>query len=293
MSSDMIQFSVMVPCYNEYDSIIDTIESITETLKEYAAFEIIVVNDGSSDGSGDLLDQEKHRFENLTVIHHDQNRGYGASLKTAIRRARGERIVITDADGTYPIEDIPKLLALADDHDMVVGARVGAKVKYPLIRKIPKLFLVRYASWIAGRKIPDMNSGLRVFKREIALQFMHMYPDGFSFTTTITLAHLTNSYTVHFEPIGYEKRVGKSKIQPVRDTLRFVHLIMRMGMYFAPLRVFSPLILILSASFIGSVTYDIVELNNLTDKSLILLMFTLNTSLFALLADMVDKRSPR
>lgn len=288
-----LEFSVIIPCFNERDSIVNTVESIMGTLGRYDSFEVVVVNDGSTDGSCELLKDIESTMDRLVVIHHDVNRGYGASLKTAIRRARGERIVITDADGTYPIEDIPKLLDLAGSHDMVVGARVGAKVKYPLIRKIPKLFLVKYASWIAGRKIPDMNSGLRVFKREIALQFMHMYPDGFSFTTTITLAHLTNSYTVHFEPIGYEKRVGKSKIQPVRDTLRFVHLIMRMGMYFAPLRVFSPLILLLSASFVGSVTYDIVELNNLTDKSLILLMFTLNTSLFALLADMVDKRSPR
>lgn len=288
-----LEFSVIIPCFNERDSIVNTVESLMGTLTRYDSFEVVVVNDGSTDGSCELLKEIESTMDRLVVIHHDVNRGYGASLKTAIRRARGERIVITDADGTYPIEDIPQLLDLAGSHDMVVGARVGAKVKYPLIRKIPKLFLVKYASWIAGRKIPDMNSGLRVFKREIALQFMHMYPDGFSFTTTITLAHLTNSYTVHFEPIGYEKRVGKSKIQPVRDTLRFVHLIMRMGMYFAPLRVFSPLILILSASFVGSVTYDIVELNNLTDKSLILLMFTLNTSLFALLADMVDKRSPR
>ena len=174
---------------------------------------------------------------------------------------------------------------------MVVGSRTSQNVTYPLIRKIPKMFLVRYVSWLAGQEIPDMNSGLRAFKRTIAEKFLNILPNGFSFTTTITLSMIRNNYDVQFIPIDYYPRIGKSKIRPIKDTLRFIELIVRTGMYFAPLRVFLPLVLLLLISFFGSFFYDLFILKDLTEKTLILLMFTLNTALFALLADMIDKRS--
>lgn len=120
------------------------------------------------------------------MIHLAQNSGYGA-LKAGIRRARGELVAITDADGTYPHAELPALIALASDADMVVGARTGEGVQYPWLRRIPKLFLRRWLELLAGQRIPDMNSGMRVFRRELALRFLQLLPDGFSFTSTITL----------------------------------------------------------------------------------------------------------
>ena len=144
---------------------------------------------------------------------------------------------------------------------------------------------------IANQPIPDLNSGLRVFKRSLAEKYLRIFPDGFSFTTTITLALLTNNYRVVFEPIDYFERVGTSKIRPIRDTLNFIALIARAGTYFAPLRVFGPVIVIAGLFTLISLCYDLFVLRNLTDKSVILLMLTMNASMFALLADMLDKRS--
>ena len=174
---------------------------------------------------------------------------------------------------------------------MVVGARTGDDVTYPLIRKIPKAFLKAYASWIARQPIPDINSGLRVFRRDLAESYLHFLPGGFSFTTTITLAMLTSYRKVLFVPIDYHPRIGKSKIKPIRDTLNFVQLIARTGMYFAPVRVLLPIIGLAALGTLISFGYDLLVEKNLTDKTVMLFMLTLNSGMFALLADMIDKRS--
>lgn len=285
------QFTVIIPCYNEEDAILDTIQSLRSSLQYIEPYELIVVDDGSDDRSAEILRSAAEKDPDLHIITHIRNRGYGAALKTGIRRASSDFIVITDADGTYPNKRIGELFERAKNADMVVGARTANDVTYPITRKISKIFLQKYASWLAGQKIPDMNSGLRVFHRSVAERFLNILPDGFSFTTTITLAMLRNNYEVEFIPIEYYPRIGKSKIRPIKDTLRFIELILRTGMYFAPLRVFLPIVCILSLSFLASFFYDFFILHNLTDKTLILLMFTLNTALFALLGDMIDKRS--
>ena len=148
-------------------------------------------------------------------------------------------------------------MQLARQADMVVGARVGADVVYPLIRKIPKAFLRIYASWLSGREIPDLNSGLRVMRRSVVQRFLRVLPDTFSFTTTITIALHTNGYEVRYIPIGYAARVGKSKIRPIRDTLNFINLIVRTGTYFAPMRVFFPVSVLLFLGSIGSALFDV------------------------------------
>ena len=284
-------FSVVVPCFNEQYAITETIEVLVRDLPNEEAYELIIVNDGSTDGTAAKLEAAVAKYPSLTVLHHKQNAGYGAALKTGIRKAKADLIVITDADGTYPNERIGELVELAKDADMVVGARTSDDVEYPLIRKIPKFFLIRYASWIAGIRIPDMNSGLRVMRKTVLLKFLNILPSGFSFTTTITLAMLTNYYDVRYVPISYKTRIGKSKIKPIRDTLNFVQLILRTGMYFAPLRVFFPIGLMLGFAFLASGIYDVFVLNDITEKTLLLLLFSINTAMFALLADMIDKRS--
>ena len=283
-------FSVIVPCYNEEGAILDTVRTLRAKLKE-RNYELIVVDDGSTDTTPERLREEAGTDTTLRVIRHSSNRGYGAALKTGIRRAKSELIVITDADGTYPNERIPELVDMAVDADMVVGARIADDVTYPFLRKIPKLFLSRYVSWLAGQDVPDMNSGFRVFRRSAVQRFMSILPNGFSFTTTITLAMLRNYDEVRFVPITYNARIGESKIRPIRDTLQFIQLITRTGMYFAPLRLLAPVALILIVGFLTSLGYDIFVLGNITEKTLILLTCSMNVAIFALLADMIDKRT--
>lgn len=285
-------FSVVVPCYNEEGAIERTIDHLREKLGDPSRYELIIVNDGSSDGSPELLAAAASRDPTLRILHHQRNRGYGAALKTGIASARSPLIVITDADGTYPNEQIPALVEEARGYDMLVGARTGQNVTYSKVRAMPKIFLRRWASWLAGQDIPDINSGLRVFRKDAAERFLTVLPDTFSFTTTITLCMLTNYCPVRYVPIDYMHRVGKSKIKPIRDTLRFMMLIMRTGMYFAPLRLLAPVFLVMALATFASLVYD-VSLGNFTDKTVILLMFTMNVGIFALLADMIDKRSSK
>jgi len=280
-------FSVVVPAYNEEEGILDTVKQLQEQLAPLdVPSEIIVVDDGSTDRTRERLEV----LAGIQIVSHARNCGYGAALKTGIRRARFPLIVITDADGTYPNERIPDLVRLAASVDMVVGARTSANVEHPPLRSVPKWFLKRFAEWLARRKIPDINSGLRVFRRTAVDEFIRILPDTFSFTTTITLAMLTNGYAVHYEPIDYRRRVGKSKIRPIRDTLGIAQLILRTGMYFAPLRVFLPVAALFGAGFLVSFCIDVFDRRDLTEATLVLLVASTQLAMFALLADMIDKR---
>lgn len=283
-------FSVVIPCYNEEGAIVETLNQLRECLGDCHSYEIIVVDDGSADDTPVLLADYAKGAPEVHVVKHAKNRGYGAALKTGINRAEHELIVIVDADGTYPLNRLLDLVDEAEHADMVVGSRTGENVTYPLIRRIPKAFLRGYSSWLVGREIPDMNSGMRVFRKSLAKRFFKILPNTFSFTTTITLCMMTNSCDVRYVPIDYAARVGKSKIRPIRDTLRFCQLIVRTGMYFAPLRVLMPVSVLMLLGFAVSFVSDVLN-HNLTDKTVILLMFGLNTTMFGLLADMIDKRS--
>ena len=285
------RFSLIVPCFNEEGAIARTITELRNSLAHIEAYELVVVNDGSTDRTGEILAQCAAEDPNLRVVTHVINRGYGAALKTGIRNSRAELIAITDADGTYPNHRLLELVVEAEQADMAVGARISDDVEYPLIRRIPKIFLTAYANWIAHQPIPDLNSGMRVFRRAIAERFFNILPDGFSFTTTITLAMLTNRYVVKYVPIGYAHRIGKSKIKPIKDTLRFFQLILRTGMYFAPLRIFSPVLAIFFLAFSASLGYDVFVRHDLREMTMLLMMLLINTTMFALLADMIDKRS--
>ena len=289
--------SIIIPCYNEKHAIRETIKTIFIILDEtnLTNFDIIAINDGSTDGSKDILDSLANEYhdKNLKVIHHNRNQGYGAALKSGIRKSHSEYIFITDADGTYPNDRIPELIKTTQKRelDMLVGARIGDNVDYSKLRSIPKLILVPWVSYLCGTDIPDMNSGLRIFKREIALKYLNLLPDGFSFTTTITICLSRNKYLIEFIPISYSKRIGKSHIKPLKDTFKFVQLIARTGMYFAPMRLLLPAVVFFGLMAMLSGAYDVYTLQNLTDKTILFTFTSMNILMFALLADMIDKRS--
>lgn len=283
-------FSLVLPSYNEERGITTTLDHLQQSLEAAGCeYEIIVVDDGSTDRTNEIL----RARNDIRLIEHGSNRGYGAALKTGIRHAHYPLIVITDADGTYPNEQIPQLVALSRQADMVVGARIGANVRYSKLRKIPKWFLVHFAQWVSKHRIPDLNSGLRVFHKTGVERFLNILPDSFSFTTTITVAMLSNSYVVHYVPIDYHHRFGKSKIKPIRDTLSFVQLILRTGVYFAPLRIFLPIASVFFVGFLITLIQDVFDRRDLTERTLILFIAMTQFSMFALLADMIDKRSNR
>ena len=203
------RFAVIVPCYNERDSIGAVVESLLTCCARSGPYDLIVVDDGSTDGSAEILRRLRQRHPEVQVLTHPHNRGYGAALKTGIyRQTSAELIVITDAYQTYPNDRIPELLEWAWEADMVVGARKMDPAIYPLSRRIAKFFLSKYVAWMVGGIIPDINSGLRVMRRAVVEQFFHILPDTFSFTTTITVAMLTNYYTVQYVPVTYEATRG-------------------------------------------------------------------------------------
>jgi len=285
MESPQIEVSVLIPAYNEEVSLATTVETILKQARHFKSMEIIVINDGSKDRTAEIA-----RTLPVTLIEHDPNRGYGASLKSGLQAAKHPWILIADADGTYPLEDTPRLLVDAEKYSMVVGARIGANVHIPLMRRPAKWMITQLAQYLSRVKIPDLNSGFRIFRKDVALRFLPLYPDGFSFTTTITLSMLTNGYRVKFVPIDYLKRTGKSSIHPIRDTVNFTILIIRICAYFNPLNVFVPpaLLLMLLGVIKGGIDYHGQHHLGLLAVSMVLT--GMQMLFIGLVADLIDKR---
>ena len=282
--------SLIVPAYNEEKGIEGVLKGLIDIMNNNKTdYEIIVVNDGSTDNTGQILKE----LSDIVVVDHFQNKGYGATLKSGIRKSRYETVVITDADGTYPNSRIPELVEGIEEYDMVVGARTGENVKIPLIRRPAKSFLNILANYLSETKIPDLNSGLRAFRKDTVMWYFNILPDSFSFTTTITLAMLGDGFAVNYIPIDYGTRKGKSKIK-ARDAFNFLVLIVRTIMYFNPLRVFLPISLGLLSAALIRLGYDIFVLSNITDSSTMFFIAALQVGLIGMLADLVaKKRQPR
>jgi glycosyltransferase involved in cell wall biosynthesis len=279
--------SIVIPAYNEEKGIQSILTQLDAVMKQRdIESEIIVVDDGSTDGTATAVRQQ----DDVRLVQHHTNRGYGAAIKTGIRQAHHDWIAILDADGTYPPSAIPLLLAESDGNDMIVGARTGQDI--PFIRRPAKWFIARLAEYLAEAKIPDLNSGLRVFKKGIALGYFNILPSKFSFTITITLAFLSDHYLVKFVPIPYHQREGRSKIRPIQDTLSFVQLILRTVMYFNPLKVLLPVsfLLILLAIIIGF--YSLFTQGTVMDITVITLTMTaVQIAVIAMIADMIQKKN--
>ena len=283
--------SVVIPVYNEEAAITETLRLAQEVLQRSGlSYEIIVVNDGSTDRTVAAI-QQGFPTHDVRLVEHRRNWGYGAALKTGIRYARHAWIAIVDADGSYPLEDLPVLLQLAGEADMVVGARTGNDTNPRRLRAPARAVLRGFAQWLVHRRIPDLNSGLRVFRKDLAERFLRILPDGFSFTSTITLALLTNGYRVHFEPIHYYRRIGHSKIRPVRDTLNVVRLIWGTAIFFAPFRVFLPLAAIFFLAFLMISGWEAWRRQDFSQRPLVALGVALHFGFCALAADRAGKGS--
>ena len=281
--------SIVVPVYNEEGAVLPTIKEINKIFEESKIpYEILIVNDGSSDKTGEILKENLQSY-NFTLIEHKRNMGYGAALKTGIGKSKYEIIAITDADGTYPNHRLPEFYNELKDYNMIVGKRSFKKL--PTLTKPAKWFITKLASYLANFKIPDINSGLRVFWKKDAVRFFNIIPNGFSFTTTISLAMLTNNMQVKYIPIDYMKRDGKSKIKPIYDTLNFIQLIVRTVMYFNPLKIFVPasISLILLSIIVFIISYFFLP-SVLDVTSAIIFLSGIQLFAIGLLADLIDKR---
>ena len=286
----MRNLSIIVPVYNEDKALPSTIAFFQALVRANPETEVLFVDDGSADGSAAILDSS--RGPGLVVIRHAQNKGYGASLKSGLRRARYDHIAITDGDGSYPNEEIPAMFErlVRDEAAMVVGRRTGEAVDPGIFRKFSKFVLRKLAERLSREAIPDFNSGLRIARKDLVLKAVRYLPDGFSFTTTLTLFMLSTGQPIVYVPIAYHKRQGKSKIRPVRDSLNFIQLIISTIMFFNPLRVFLPLSLLFLAlaAAVAVVTFLLGKIMDITA----LVLFVTGIQLFALglLADLIDKR---
>ncbi len=279
------QVSVVIPVYNEESEIGGVLHSLINIIKsQELPWEIIVVDDCSHDKTPEIV----RKFD-VQLIRHERNRGYGAALKTGIRHTRYEIIAITDGDGTYPVERLPELVGFIGEYDMAVASRTGNKIHMPLLRRFPKWLLKKYANYLVHDNIPDLNSGLRVFKKDIFEKFWRILPPGFSFTTTITLAFLSNDYQIKYLPIDYYKG-GKSKIRPIRDTVNFFTLITKTSLYFNPLRIYVPIAVFLL--FLGAIliVYDVFVLKDIADITLAFFLWGMMFGIFGLLINSIRLR---
>lgn len=278
-AADSRSVSVVVPAYNEAKHVAEEIRALQSALGGCGwEYEILLVDDGSTDGTA-----ERARQAGVTVLRHEENRGYGAALKRGIRAAKHDWILITDADGTYPASAIAALLERAPSQDMVVGARTGKNNATPWVRRPAKWFLGWLASYLCARKIPDLNSGLRLMRRELLERFWFLLPSGFSLTTTITLAALSNDYDVEYVEIEYRDRLGRSSIRPWH-AFDFLLLIIRTVVFFNPLRVFLPMGMLLALAGLAKLVIDIGR-ENLSESAVLAFIAALLIWALGLLAD--------
>ncbi len=271
--------SIVIPAFNEGPHVAAEVRRVREVLDALGLpNEVIVVDDGSTDETAEEAEKEATR-----VIRAGRNRGYGVSLKTGIRAAKYPWVGITDADGTYPAAHFKELLEASRTADMVVGARRGVARSIPLIRRPPKWLLRKLASYLCERPIPDLNSGMRIIRKSLVRRYEYLLPDGFSFTTTITMASIVGGFDVSYVPIEYLARKGRSKIRP-RHAFDFFVLILRIAVFFNPLRLFLPLGGILALG--GAVKFAIdVWIGNLSETAVLGFLGALIIWAVGLLAD--------
>ena len=284
--------SIVLPCYNEEEHVLLEVKRICAAMdKSGISYELLAVDDGSTDQTLDRLHSAEPDFPRLKVIPFRRNSGAGTVRRIGSQQARGEIVVWTDADLTYPNERIPELVAMLDEDpltDQVVGARTSEKGTLKVFRVPAKWFVRKLAERLTNADIPDLNSGLRAFRREVALPYLKLLPPGFSCVTTITLAFLSNGHEVRYVPIEYAKRAGRSKFHFLSDAYRYVLQVLRMVMYFNPLKVLMPLALTLIGLGVAKGIFDLIVHPFLIAVDTVLVLVTgLIIATLALLADLI------
>ena len=290
--ADTPHVSIVLPCYNEEDHLLLELQRITKAMDESGySYELLAVDDASTDGTLKVIQEAELEFPHLRAIAFRRNGGAGTVRRIGSQMARGEIVVWTDADMTYPNERIPELVRLLDEDrsiDQVVGARTTEEGSHKLLRVPAKWVVRKIAEKLAGQRIPDLNSGLRAMRRDIALPYLRLLPPGFSCVTTITLAFLSNQHDISYLPIDYAKRAGKSKFRFVKDAYRYILQVLRMVMYFNPLKVLMPLALWLIGIGIAKGVFDMVTHPVRFAVNTVLIFITgLLIASLALLADLI------
>ncbi|HLU72992.1 MAG TPA: glycosyltransferase family 2 protein [Nonomuraea sp.] len=244
MDEETPYVTIVLPCYNEQDHVIDEVDRITKAMDASGyTYELVAVDDCSTDETLARLKEAAPLYPHLRIRAFHRNGGSGTVRRIGTQEARGEIVVWTDADMTYPNERIPELVRILDKDptiDQVVGARTSEEGSHKLLRVPAKWVIRKIAEWLAGQRIPDLNSGLRAFRKSVARPYLRLLPPGFSCVTTITLSFLSNQHDIHYLPIDYAKRAGKSKFGFVSDAYRYILQVLRMIMYFNPLKVLMP-----------------------------------------------------
>jgi len=275
--------SIVLPCYNESEAIEQVVGDIRKVMDETGrSYEILVVDDCSTDGTAEIAEKL-----GLRVVRHAVNRGSGASRRTGTIEARGEIIVMLDCDGTYEPRTIPKMLSFFPKYHQVNGARTSEKGTLKLLRVPAKWLIRQLAVYVSGHQIPDLNTGLKAYYRDVMLKYLWVLPDGFSCVTSMTLAFLCNGHPVKYVSTPYYKRVGVSKFHPVKDSAKYIATILRVITFFRPLRVYLPVAaLLLLAGLVFSVGH-VVTTGTLQESDIILVTSGVMVGMMGLLAELI------
>ena len=275
--------SIVLPAYNEEEAIAKVIDDVNASMRTTAyEYEILVVDDCSKDKTADIA-----QSKGVRVVRRVVQGGSGSSRRTGILESQGEIIVMLDADGSYEAGDIPKLLSHFPQFDQVNGARTSEQGTMKLLRAPAKWFIRMFACYLTNTHIPDLNTGLKAFKKDIMRRYLWVLPDGFSCVTTMTLAFLANGYAVKYVPTTYHKRIGQSKFHPIKDTANYMNTVVRMVMYFKPLRVFGPATFVLFSFAIIKSILSLKYTATLQESDIIIFMAAVMVTALGLIADLI------
>jgi len=277
--ADPAATSVVIPAFNEAASIAAMVRDLAATARWR---EILVVDDGSTDGTGALASAAGAR-----VIRHPYNKGNGAAVKSGIREATGEFILIADGDGQHRPSDAPRLVSHLDPYDLVVGARSG-RTQAGLTRRLGNATLNAIATYLTQQRIPDLTSGFRAARRDHLVEFLHLLPNGFSTPTTITLAFMKAGYSVRFEPVQAAQREGASKIRLGSDGFGFFMILLKVITIFSPLRIFVPVSVAAFSIGAAYAIWTIATQSHVTNSSVLLILLSVVILLVGLVSEQIS-----
>jgi glycosyltransferase involved in cell wall biosynthesis len=277
------QVSVVIPAFNEQDGIADVVSGVRSQARWC---EVLVVDDGSSDATAARAEAAGAR-----VLRHPYNKGNGAAVKTGIRTAAGEIVLLMDADGQHDPEEIATVLAPMGTHDMVIGAR--SRRDQDWLRAFGNALFQRFASWLTGRPIPDLTSGFRSARRARLLDIIHLLPNGFSYPTTSCLAFLKAGHSVTFVPVKARRRIGKSKIRVLRDGVRFLLLIVKVVTLYSPLKVFFPASALALLLGVAYGVWNVVVHQKIPMGAALLVQLSVIVFFFGLLSEQIASQQER